>query len=252
MKSKWKKLPVVLIGIIAIAVCGCSNDLQELNQKRSSAAKENTESTETVRTGTWETAAQTPYGAYPELVTYTLGQMSGANNSNLPDGNTYDDNAYTRYLRKMLNIQNKSVYMEREDRYDEFVNILVKDQTLPDVLVVSDRETLKELVDNDLVEDLSEVYENCTSERIKEMFESYGSGLLDSVRFNGKLMEIGERLAKEYNIPYLPSDFKKKNGYKRSIELSREYDLYRQNYCGCVFSRQQAEKEGRNNCEKPE
>lgn len=47
MKSKWKKLPVVLIGIIAIAVCGCSNDLQELNQKRSSAAKENTESTET-------------------------------------------------------------------------------------------------------------------------------------------------------------------------------------------------------------
>ena len=59
MKSKWKKLPVVLIGIIAIAVCGCSNDLQELNQKRSSAAKENTESTETVRTGTWETAAQT-------------------------------------------------------------------------------------------------------------------------------------------------------------------------------------------------
>ena len=53
MKSKWKKLPVVLIGIIAIAVCGCSNDLQELNQKRSSAAKENTESTETVRTGTW-------------------------------------------------------------------------------------------------------------------------------------------------------------------------------------------------------
>ena len=126
MKSKWKKLPVVLIGIIAIAVCGCSNDLQELNQKRSSAAKENTESTETVRTGTWETAAQTPYGAYPELVTYTLGQMSGANNSNLPDGNTYDDNAYTRYLRKILNIQNKSVYMEREDQYDEFVNILVK------------------------------------------------------------------------------------------------------------------------------
>lgn len=39
MKSKWKKLPVVLIGIIAIAVCGCSNDLQELNQKRSSTEK---------------------------------------------------------------------------------------------------------------------------------------------------------------------------------------------------------------------
>ena len=52
-----------------------------------------------------------------------------------------------------------------------------------------------------------------------------------------KINEIGERLAAEYGVRHLPSDFKKKNGYKRSIELSREYDLYRQNYCGCVFSR---------------
>lgn len=52
-----------------------------------------------------------------------------------------------------------------------------------------------------------------------------------------KINEIGEKVAEEYGVKYLPSDFKKKNGYKRSIELSREYDLYRQNYCGCVFSR---------------
>ena len=52
-----------------------------------------------------------------------------------------------------------------------------------------------------------------------------------------KINRIGENAAAEYGVSYLPSDFKKKNGYKRSIELSREYDLYRQNYCGCVFSR---------------
>lgn len=52
-----------------------------------------------------------------------------------------------------------------------------------------------------------------------------------------KLNEIGERMSEEYDIPFLPSDFKKKNGYKRSIELSKEYDLYRQDYCGCVFSK---------------
>ena len=51
-----------------------------------------------------------------------------------------------------------------------------------------------------------------------------------------KLNEIGLRLAEEYGVSYLPSDFKKKNGYKRSIELSEEYGLYRQNYCGCEFS----------------
>lgn len=51
-----------------------------------------------------------------------------------------------------------------------------------------------------------------------------------------RLNEIGVRLAKEYGVAYLQSDFKKKNGYKRSVELSRRYGLYRQNYCGCEFS----------------
>ena len=52
-----------------------------------------------------------------------------------------------------------------------------------------------------------------------------------------KINEIGEELANVYGVSHLPSDFKKKEGYKRSIELSREYDLYRQNYCGCVYSK---------------
>ena len=51
-----------------------------------------------------------------------------------------------------------------------------------------------------------------------------------------KLNEIGDRLSEEYGISYLHSDFKKKNGYKRSVELSEEYGMYRQYYCGCVFS----------------
>ena len=51
------------------------------------------------------------------------------------------------------------------------------------------------------------------------------------------LNEIGEKLSGKYGVKWLPSDFKKKGGYKRSIELSREYDLYRQNFCGCEYSR---------------
>ena len=54
-------------------------------------------------------------------------------------------------------------------------------------------------------------------------------------------MEIGERLAEEYGVSYLSSNFKKKNGYKRSVELSAQYGLYRQDYCGCVFSRRESE-----------
>lgn len=52
-----------------------------------------------------------------------------------------------------------------------------------------------------------------------------------------KLNEIGREISEQYQVPYLYSDFKKKNGYKRSTELSAEYGLYRQNYCGCVYSK---------------
>lgn len=58
-----------------------------------------------------------------------------------------------------------------------------------------------------------------------------------------KLNEIGDRIAEEYGIAYLNSDFKKKNGYKRSVELSAQYDMYRQYYCGCVFSKRQRDEE---------
>ena len=57
------------------------------------------------------------------------------------------------------------------------------------------------------------------------------------------LNQIGEELQKEFNVKYLYSDFKKRNGYKRSIELSKDYHLYRQDYCGCSFSKMQREQE---------
>lgn len=58
-----------------------------------------------------------------------------------------------------------------------------------------------------------------------------------------KLNEIGQEVARLYGVSFLPSDFKKRGGYQRSIELSREYGLYRQNYCGCIFSRRTDEVE---------
>ena len=57
-----------------------------------------------------------------------------------------------------------------------------------------------------------------------------------------KLNELGEKLALKYSISYLYADFKKKNGYKRSIELSKQYNLYRQDYCGCIYSKLEREE----------
>lgn len=74
-------------------------------------------------------------------------------------------------------------------------------------------------------------------------FEFFTTTLSISPHKNAaKLNEIGLKLEKEYGIRYLVSDFKKKGGYLKSIEYSRQYDLYRQNYCGCVYSKMEAEK----------
>lgn len=68
------------------------------------------------------------------------------------------------------------------------------------------------------------------------------SPVKDPVRIN----QIGQELAQKYGVAHLPSEFRKKNGYKRSLELSAEYGLYRQDYCGCVFSvRKPAEEKKR-------
>lgn len=75
-------------------------------------------------------------------------------------------------------------------------------------------------------------------EALKGGFDYFTTTLTISPLKNSvKLNEIGLELEKEYGVSYLLSDFKKKEGYKRSIELSKEYNLYRQNYCGCVYSR---------------
>ncbi len=75
-------------------------------------------------------------------------------------------------------------------------------------------------------------------------FDYFGTTLTISPLKNAaKLNEIGERLEKELGVKWLPSDFKKKEGYKQSIELSAEYGLYRQDYCGCVYSKVERERQ---------
>ena len=74
-------------------------------------------------------------------------------------------------------------------------------------------------------------------------FDYFTTTLSISPYKNSKwLNEIGEELALKYNINYLYADFKKKNGYKRSVELSNIYHLYRQDYCGCIYSKVERDK----------
>ncbi|MDD3403740.1 MAG: extracellular solute-binding protein [Hespellia sp.] len=139
----------------------------------------------------WKKAATTPMAAYPEAVTYTLGKMTGDHNSNMPEGDTYEDNAYTRYLKEKLNIQNEDVLEATEDEnYDLMIRRMVIEGNMPDIMVVNDYDYLTKLIEADLVADLTTAYENCATPLIKSVYESYGDGLLDSVIFDGEMKAI--------------------------------------------------------------
>lgn len=75
-------------------------------------------------------------------------------------------------------------------------------------------------------------------------YDYFCSTLTVSPHKNSKIInEIGINISNKYNIKWLYSDFKKNEGFKKSIELSKEYDLYRQNYCGCIYSKKAKEKQ---------
>lgn len=84
-----------------------------------------------------------------------------------------------------------------------------------------------------------------TAFRAKETWYDYFATTLtiSPLKNAQKINEIGQAISEEYGIAWLPSDFKKKNGYKRSVELSAEYGLYRQDYCGCAFSKAERERQ---------
>lgn len=172
---------VSVLLIISIVTNGCSHDDTNANV----TVKKND-------TAQMQKAQKTPFGKYPKEISYTLGKMTGANNSNMPENDNYENNAYTRYLKEKLNIQNKDVFEVPDEEYDSFVSMAMATGNLPDVMLVRSHEELEELVKKDLIADLSEVYENCASKTIKEIYQSYDKSLLSGVRFEGKLMALPE------------------------------------------------------------
>ena len=166
-------------------------------------------------------ASTTPYGKYPELVTYTLGKLTGSNNSNMPESDTYEDNAYTRFLRDFLNIQNKDVFEEADEQYDSSVSMAIQSGNMPDIMIVSDIDDVNMLVEYDMIEDLTQAYDNCMSERIKEIYAGYGDSIKDLITFDGKIMAIPEtNIDDGPNLIWLRKDWMDKLGLAAPKNLS--------------------------------
>ena len=155
----------------------------------------------------------TPFGAYPETIEYTLGKMTSVNNSNMPENDTYTDNAYTRYIKSVINVQNVDVFEANDSQYDTNVSMVISMGSLPDIMVVSSQDEVEQLVEAGLIEDLTESYNNCISDRIRKMYESYGDSLKDMVTYDGKIMALPEtNITDGPNLVWLRKDWMDKLG----------------------------------------
>ena len=178
---------------------------------------------------TLEVASSTPYGKYPETVYYTLANMTSSGNSNMPEGDTYSDNAYTRFLLDKLNIQNINVIEAKESEYNNTIQMLISSKELPDIMIVESYEDLKYLVENDLIEDLTIAYETCASSRIKEMYDSYGNSVLNNVTFDDKIYAMpGTNISDGPNLFWVRQDWLDSLGLEAPETLEDVENIVRQ------------------------
>lgn len=145
------------------------------------------------------------------------------------------------------NIEPYEEYIKRKEEQKRFLNVLNKDIKFMDCDY--ENEEFKRISKG--LEYLPEGGYRChecyklrllkTAQMASEnQFDYFGTTLTVSPYKNSQILNaIGKEISENLNIKYLYSDFKKKEGYKRSIELSKEYNLYRQDYCGCLYSKDQ-------------
>ena len=220
--SYLKKIISCVLIINLLILCGCGDS------GATPSTRENAETKEEYEAALY-TARTTPYGKYPEQLTYTLGKLSGANNSNLPDGETYENNAYTRLLNERLNVQNQDVFEAMDEQYTDSVTMVIAQNDLPDVMIVEDLDELQYLVDNDMIADLTDSYNTCMSDTIKNIYGSYGRDILDVVTFGGKIMAIPEtNISDGPNLIWLRKDWMDALGLSAPRTLSDVEEIIRQ------------------------
>lgn len=151
-------------------------------------------------------------GSYHEVLSCSMGRRTLAN-PKFPEGDTYEDNAYTRYVMDKLNVRILDDFEANGEDYDRQVSLAIASGELPDALFIGSKDILDELVENELVEDLTDAYEEYASDYIKEIYDSYGGRCLDTATYDGRLMAIpGTNLDSAPCVAYVRQDWLEKTG----------------------------------------
>lgn len=136
-------------------------------------------------------------------------------NVSFPDGDTYEDNAYVRMAEKKLNIDIVDEFEANGDDYDRQVSLALSAGEIPDMMKVVSLDELQELYENDLIADLTDVYNEYASDYLKSLYDSYEGRAIDNVTIDGKMMALpGTNGDSGPSIVWVRSDWMEQLGIK--------------------------------------
>lgn len=184
MKKFIKRFSAVMLAAVMVITMTSCKAKDNNTDKESVKTEDNTE-----QNGKDKEEAADPFGAYENEITVTMGRQT-APNPKLPEGDTYEDNAYTRWVKDALNIKIVDEFEANGEDYDRQVSLALSAGEIPDMMKVGSLDELKELYENDLIADLTDAYNNYASDYLKEVYSSYGERALNNVTFDGKIMAL--------------------------------------------------------------
>lgn len=151
-----------------------------------------------------------PFGRYETEITYTMGRQT-QQNSKLPSGDTYENNAYTRLVKEKFNAVCIDDFEATGDAYERQVSLSLAAGDLPDFMRIGNKDLLDELVENELAEDLTDIYEAYASDELKGIYDSYDGRCLETAMYDGRLMALpGTNLDSAPNIVWVRQDWLEK------------------------------------------
>lgn len=207
-KKKCRIICLVIVFAMSFMLfAGCANE------KSTSTEQTKSETSATTAETTIELVAEPgPFGKYTQPVEMNIGRINTPT-TNLPEGDTMEDNLYLKAIKDRLNVDIKYSWFTDAATYEQKVNLVIASGDIPDVMYIGNQNQLNQLVEADMIEDLTQAYEETVSPYIKELYDSYGDRKFETAMFDNKLMAITDtNIGYQYGLLWVRKDWMDKVG----------------------------------------
>lgn len=166
------------------------------------------------------------YTPYEETVTFTKGATKPQGFDNYAEGDDLLNNHYTRYVKEQVNVQPELAWQVDANTYDQKVALSISTGEIPDVMRV-DRQLFRQMVENDLIQEMGTAYEKCISPYLKAQYDGYGDRIFEEVTVDGKLMGIpGTQIyGQNYQLLWVRQDWLDQVGMEAPTTVEEIYDV---------------------------